>query len=459
MTTSRHAGLYVRISSDPTGARLGVKRQAADCTAKAAALGWQITELYEDNDKSASTGKSRPAYQRMLADVEAGRINAVIVWDLDRLTRRPIEVEQFIDIADRHHVALASVGGDVDLATDNGRMFARIKGAVARAEVERKSTRQCRANLQRAEAGRPGGGRRPFGYSRDRMATLEVEAAEVRKAAEALLAGSSVRGIVAGLNARSVTTTSGGPWRPTELRRMLANPRYAGLVVHRGEVIGKGKWPPILDEDTFHSVRAVLSDPTRHKAGPPRRYLLSGLAHCNVCGGRLFGVTEKGKGALYRCESRRHVNTKADPVDDMILQLVAARLAQPDAVDLLAPPERADEARALRDEDADVRARLDGLAEAYAANEIDRRQLRAGSERLHRRLDKITGDLARVAQTSVLTSIVTADDVSFQVKAMYLDDLDRLRSIVSFLVEITLTPPGRGARTFDPRTVGLTWRS
>lgn len=456
---SRSAGLYVRISSDPTGARLGVKRQAEDCTAKAEALGWRVAGVYEDNDKSASTGKRRPAYERMLADVEAGRIDAVVVWDLDRLTRRPIEVEQFIDIADRHRVALASVGGDVDLATDNGRMFARIKGAVARAEVERKSTRQCRANLQRAESGRPGGGRRPFGYSRDRMTVVDSEAAEVRKASEALLAGSSVRGIVADLNARGVTATTGGPWRPTELRRMLVNPRNAGLVVHRGDVLGKGAWPAILDEDTFYGVRAVLSDPARHKAGPPRRYLLSGIAHCSVCGGRLFGVTEKGKGPLYRCESRRHVSMKADPVDDLILRLVAARLSQPDAADLLAPPGRADEARALRDEDTDLRARLDGLAEAYAAGDIDRRQLRAGTERLRRRLEEIADELARMARNPVLTNIVTAEDVTAEVHAMYADDLDRLRALVAFLVTITVTPPGRGARSFDPRTVRVQWRT
>ncbi len=456
---SRNAGLYVRISSDPTGARLGVKRQAEDCEAKAAALGWRVANVYEDNDKSASTGKRRPAYEQMLADLEAGRIDAVVVWDLDRLTRRPIEVEQFIDLADRHHVALASVGGDVDLATDNGRMFARIKGAVARAEVERKSTRQCRANLQRAEAGRPGGGRRPFGYSRDRMTVVEHEAAEIRKAAAALLAGSSVRGIVADLAARGVTTTSGGPWRPTELRRMLVNPRYAGLAVHRGEILGRGKWPTILDEDTFYGARAVLSDPARHKAGPPRRYLLSGIAHCSVCGGRLFGVTEQGKGPLYRCESRRHVNMKAGPVDDLILRLVAARLSQPDAVDLLTPPGRADEARALRGEDTDLRNRLDGLAEAFAAGEIDRRQLRAGTERLRRRIEEIADELARIVRSPVLTDVVSAADVGGVVESLYRDDLDRLRALVALLINITVTPPGRGARTFDPVSVVIQWRT
>src|SRR6478736_1458949 len=123
---ARTAVIYVRISSDPTGQALGVARQEKECRKRAAAMGWPVAQVFTDNDVSASTGKPRPAYAQMLDALESGRANAVVVWDLDRLTRRPIEIEHFIDLADRRDLALASVGGDVDLSTDNGRMFARI---------------------------------------------------------------------------------------------------------------------------------------------------------------------------------------------------------------------------------------------------------------------------------------------------------------------------------------------
>src|SRR4051812_386706 len=97
---ARTAGIYVRISSDPTGRALGVARQEKACRERAEALGWQVAQFYPDTDVSASTGKRRPAYELMLAALEAGTVNAVIVWDLDRLTRRPIEIEHFIDLAD-----------------------------------------------------------------------------------------------------------------------------------------------------------------------------------------------------------------------------------------------------------------------------------------------------------------------------------------------------------------------
>jgi DNA invertase Pin-like site-specific DNA recombinase len=104
-----------------------VIRQLEACRERAQALGWSVVGVYEDNDVSASGTKPRPQYQQMLAELDAGRADAAVVWDLDRLTHRPIEIDPSIELADRRGVALASVGGDVDLSTDNGRMFTRIE--------------------------------------------------------------------------------------------------------------------------------------------------------------------------------------------------------------------------------------------------------------------------------------------------------------------------------------------
>ena len=451
MTT--RTAIYVRISSDPAGKRLGVTRQLADCRKKAKTMGWTVAAVYEDNDVSASTGKVRPAYQRMLTDLEAGRLDAVIVWDLDRLTRRPIEVEQFIDLADRKGISLGSVGGDVDLATDNGRMFARIKGAVARAEVERKSERQRSANAQRADSGIPHAGRRAFGYSPNGMEVVEPEAAEVRKAVEALLAGGSLRGIVADMNARGVCSTAGGPWRPTEMRRLLANPRYCALLSRRGEVVGPGSWPAIIDEDTHKAVRAVLSDPARHKAGHPRQHLLSGVATC-VCGARIFGSMVT-RGPVYMCETRGHVARRSEDVDRVIVALVIGRLSQPDAAQILARPGDKQAATDLRVEERGLRARLNGLSEAFAGGDIDREQLRAGSQRLRARLDVVVEQLAGMARIPVLTGLLTAENVE---EAWHALDVDSQRSVIDALLTVVILSPGQGARVFDPRTVQTDWR-
>lgn len=451
---SRRAAVYVRQSLDQTGERLGVERQRKACLAKVEALGWAMAGVYEDNSKSASGGKVRPAYQRLLDDLEAGRADAVVVWDLDRLHRRPIELEHFLDVADRHGVALASVDREVDLATDNGRLFARIKGAVARSEVERKSARQKAANDQRAEAGRPPAGRRAFGYTSDGMTVLEDEAAEVRRAAETMLAGGSIRGLVADLRARGVLTTMGGQWNPTELRRLLGNARYAGQRVHRGEVVGMGTWPAIVDLDSWRALQGVLADPSRHKAGRPERYLLSGVAKCAACGGRIYGAREP-RGRTYLCETRKHVVRRAEDVDAMVTTLVLGRLMQPDARELFARSDSRDEAQELREEEAALRARKDGLAAAFAEGDIDREQLRTGSARLGDRLAVVVEQLANMAVTPVVADLLRSEDVEGAWAAL---DLDRQRAVVGALLGVVLHSPGRGARTFDPRTVGITWK-
>src|SRR4029450_10967980 len=115
-----------------------------------------------DNDVSADSGRPRPAYQQLLADIEAGLVDAVIVWALDRLHRRPAELERFFEVCDRAGVTrLASVAGDVDLGTNDGRFHARILGAVAKKENDDRRRRIQRAALQAAEQGRISGGGPP----------------------------------------------------------------------------------------------------------------------------------------------------------------------------------------------------------------------------------------------------------------------------------------------------------
>ena len=187
-----------------------MRRQEEDCRELALRRGWTVAAVYTDNDISASNGKPRPAYRRMLGDLREGLAGAVVVWDLDRLHRRPKELEEFIELADELHIALASVGGDVDLSTPQGRMVARIKGAVARQEADQISRRVRRKFDQLAASGHvSNGGRRPFGFTRDRMALVPQEAMIVQELAARVLAGESLHELVRDLQARKVPTSTG----------------------------------------------------------------------------------------------------------------------------------------------------------------------------------------------------------------------------------------------------------
>jgi site-specific DNA recombinase len=104
--TPQTAAIYLRISSDPLGDTLGVKRQEADCVAEAARRGWVVSEIYTDDDRSAFSGKPRPDYLRLLANVRLGLHDGVMAWRLDRLHRQLSELENFITIRDgrRRHL-------------------------------------------------------------------------------------------------------------------------------------------------------------------------------------------------------------------------------------------------------------------------------------------------------------------------------------------------------------------
>ncbi|MPY86086.1 MAG: recombinase family protein, partial [Actinophytocola sp.] len=166
MANDTCAAIYLRVSLDLTGEGLAVERQREDCERLVQGRGWSLVETYVDNSISATDkAKTRPAYDQMVADYNADKFDALVCWDLDRLTRQPRQLEDWIDAAEERGLLLVTANGEADLSTDGGRMYARIKAAVARAEVERKGARQSRAQRQRAGQGRPPRGVRATGYT------------------------------------------------------------------------------------------------------------------------------------------------------------------------------------------------------------------------------------------------------------------------------------------------------
>jgi len=184
--------------------------------------GWTPVE-YLDNDTSATNGKPRRAYERMLADVREGRLGAVVVWDLDRLHRSPIELDSFMALADDKHLALATVSGDVDLSTAQGRLVARLKGSVAAHEGEHRRARQLRATRQLAERGVPNW-TRAFGYLGDTRQPDPATAPLVKQAYLAVLAGASLGDVCRLFNEAGALTVNGRPWTPTVVSKFLRKP-------------------------------------------------------------------------------------------------------------------------------------------------------------------------------------------------------------------------------------------
>jgi hypothetical protein len=170
--------------------------------------------------------------------------------------------------------------GELDLTTASGRMTARITGAVARGEVEHMSAQKARATAD----GKWTGGGRPFGYTRDGMELVPVEADAVKDGVRRVLAGESVYSIAKSWQA-TVPPVRGGTWHAQNVTRILTRPRNAGLAAHHGEVGGAGSWPAIVTENEHRAVCAILKDPQRSTYSGVRslKWVGSGLYRCGRC--------------------------------------------------------------------------------------------------------------------------------------------------------------------------------
>jgi DNA invertase Pin-like site-specific DNA recombinase len=462
------AAVYLRQSLDRTGEGLAVSRQREDCLRLCAERGWIPTE-YVDNDTSASKGV-RPQYRKMLADIMAGDIDAVVVWHLDRLHRQPMELEEFIKVTEEADIArnLATVTGEVDLSTDDGRFMARIMGAVARKEIERKKARQQRQSLQRAQSGR-GRGPRAFGYNGDHAdpELVAEEADAVERAYRDVLAGDSVYSVAVRWNKAGFRTNKGNEWDTTQVKRLLINPRYAGLRSFRREILYKegepvrGDWPAIVDMDSWQAVHYLLTNTGQHTAGrPARKYLLGSILVCGECGKPLSsGYTKNAQKAscdedrpIYKCKnySCSKVVRRQRLVDPWVQNTILNRIREKgwklvSDVD----PNRVE---ALHAEATMSRTRIASLGLEFARGNLNATQVKVATDELEARLREVEAQLARLAKSEVFEGLIGTPDLKKRWEGL---GLNRKRAVIKALVDkIEVFPVGVKGRAANKLPMG-----
>ncbi|WP_353828210.1 recombinase family protein [Agromyces sp. SYSU T0242] len=460
MSTGR-AAIYARISRDAEGERLGVNRQIEDCRALAARLGYEVADEYVDNDISASTKsrKPRPMYAEMLSEARAERIDAILAYSNSRLTRRPREFEDLIDLHERHGVQIHTVAsGSFDLATADGRRMARFLAGEATAEAERTAERTKRAKEQMAASGEYRGGRRPYGYRKGGMVLKSSEAAVIRDATSAVLAGRSLSGIARDLNGRRIKTSTGKDWTSVQLRDVLTRPRNAGLISHgqvgrKGfEIVGPAKWPAIVDEDTWRALMDKLTDPSRRtQQGSDTRWLGSGIYRCGIegCGAVLRAAAFGGTNARpnhvrkyhYRCSGAAHLMVLQEPTDAYVRDVVAELVRDPRVIAALSP--KAPDLSAERERRAVLETRLSTFEHDYALGDLTGAQLRKATETVKQAIEEIDAALANAVQRSAASPVVGAADPG----QAFLDaPIDVQRAVLATVLRVEVLPRPEGMR-------------
>jgi site-specific DNA recombinase len=466
MKTRSAVALYARISQDRDGTGLGVARQLADCRADAERRGWKVAEAYVDDDFSAYSAKTRPAYQRMLADIANGARDAVIVWHLDRLHRRPIELEEFVTTCTRAGLTdVVTLHGDLDLAKGDGLLVARLLSAVAANESDAKSRRGRRKMQELAEAGKPhGGGTRPFGFQADRTTHQPDEADAIRQLAARALAGESLISLARWLADSDIRTVQGHGWRTTTVRGLLLNPRNYGIRVHQGTPLGTAGWAPIISPEDGERLRQLLTDPARRTNRTARRYLLSGLCRCGRCGTVMFSAP-RYDARRYLCRSGHdfggcgRMAITAAPLESLITEALLFRLDSPEMA--RAVTGTAADAGATAALHAQVQAdsdQLEELAGMYADKDITAQEWRAARHRIEQRRTEARRTLSRLQGTSVLDPYVGGGD---ELRTRWAElNLSRQVAIVKAVVDHIVIHPATlvGRRGLDPDRVQAIWR-
>ncbi|WP_460691703.1 recombinase family protein [Mycobacterium intracellulare] len=465
----RSAAIYARISVDADGKSLGVQRQLEDCRKLAAERGWPVGAEYVDNDVSAFSGKPRREYVRMLADLESGARDAVIVYNLDRLHRRPVELEEFVALCERIGVSqVATVTADIDLGNDDGLFMARIFAAFAAKESGRKSARIRRKMLQNAEQGLPHGSARPFGYEADKITIRESEAAVVRELVGRYLAGQSLLSLTVWLNESGVAPAVAKTWQTTAVRQILRSGRIAGLREHRGEVIGEAAWPAIITPAERDRVLARMAARSVTKTRAARTYLLSGMLRCGRCGNRLFSqarhVNPQNRVRRYVClKGPDHggcgrLTVVAEPVEQLLTDAVLTRLDSPHLAKVLAGKSSPDrDVAALAAQVEKDQARLDELAGLYADGAISAREWIAARDPITARIAGARREIAAATDTTAVYELAGSGGV---LRLQWPElGLDRQRTIIKAILEHAAISPGRpGSRSLDINRVQPHWR-
>lgn len=328
------AGIYCRLSHARHSDRTKVEDQERICRELAAQRGWQVLRAYADNSRSAwQLNRKRPGWDAMLADVEAGRITAIVVYHGDRLIRQPRDLEDLIDLARSRGISLAAPTGTRDLGDADDQFILRIEAAQACKSSDDLSRRKRAGfeRMRRAGMAPPAGSRwrRGFGYESDGRTPVPGEAAALREAVRLLIAGEGIVPVAERLAARGVTSPSGKPISYKLLRSVLLRPRTAGLFPDGTP----GAWEPLISASEQAMLAQML---TARTAGRPAatnepRHLLSGIARCGKCGAGMqrHNTGRAGAGVtVYACRAPgcRRVARNMTQLEEYVIARTLARL-------------------------------------------------------------------------------------------------------------------------------------
>lgn len=281
--------------------------------------GWIcLPDRYDDGGYTGGN-LDRPAFKRLMADVEAGKIDAIVIYKIDRLSRSLMDFARVMEILEKYNVALIAITQSLDTKTSMGRLTLNVLLSFAQFEREIISERTRDKIAAARRKGKWSGGMPLLGYDTlyapggTKLIVNEEEAKQVRTIFETYLKYEALIPAATDIAARgwankrwttkAGTTRGGRPFDKATLHQMLTNSTYLGKVRYKDEV-HPGEHPAIVDATLFHRVQATLQRNGRTGGAVVRnKYgaILKGLLQCGSCNcSMVHTYTQKPNGRHYR---------------------------------------------------------------------------------------------------------------------------------------------------------------
>jgi site-specific DNA recombinase len=337
--TGTICGLYTRVSSrnqaDADYSSLETQRERLEAYCKSQE-DYTIFRVYEDGGYSADS-LERPALKEMLRDIREGRLNCVLSYKIDRLTRSVKDFHLLMDLFDRSGVKFVSVTQSLDTQNPMGRLLRNVLLDFAQFEREMTADRTRDKMFQRAQKGLWNGGIVPYGYVAEnkRLVVNPEEATLVRFMFQRFADTPSLSRLRDELHRRGWYTRSGKPWSKTALDQILRNPTYCGVIRFNDQRF-KGEHEALIDEALFNKVQGVRRDRSHGASKLNRVFLLKGLIRCSACGSWMtphYTQKRHKDGSVYRipyyrCTKTMHFENAVCPIKHINAEQVENTIVQ-----------------------------------------------------------------------------------------------------------------------------------
>lgn len=461
-------GIYPRVSTaEQAKDGYSIGEQTERLTRYCEAMGWTVYKTYTDAGYSGGN-TDRPALQEMIRDVKAGKLNKIVVYKLDRLSRSQLDTLYLIEkVFLANNCDFVSMNENFDTSTPFGRAMIGILAVFAQLEREQIKERMTMGKEARAKEGKYLGGRFiSFGYDyvEGELIPNDYESMQVRKIFDLAEAGLSPYKIANYMTEQGFVRRDGYEWKDNTVRRTLENKTYIGYLKYHEDWYN-GIHEAIIDQSQFYEVQKILKVRSeQHKkfnrrAGKATTYL-GGFLYCAQCGAKYSKNTSsrpmKADGSRYRyeffgCHSRnrktqkhlvkdancRNKNWKVDVLTDAVFAEIRKLALDPEYINKINTIEVQDDTPLIEREITKIDEQLSRLMDLYTFGSMPIDVLQDKVHDLNDKKMKLQNELERLKleQSDIMSKHDALELVSSFESVLEAGDFDAIRHVIAGLIE------------------------